>query len=464
MLASEGGIAHAPPHREAQAVGLARAVVRILAEDQRPACRRTGVRCERGEHLGCGGYTVWRRARRRRTPGGRASRAVSNSPRRIGFQSVVAIAVLPSMRPVFGHLDPVRAPLATLPTPLERGRSAAGRAPAVGEARRPDRARGWAATRLASSSSCAATAIAAGARSLVTVGAAQSNHCRMTAAAGAVLGIEVHLVLSGDRPERAGGQPTAVGAVRRPAALHRCPRESLGRAEIAREALTDALAADGAAPYTIPIGGSTADRCARLRVGVRRADGPMRRTVGFEPAAIVHTSSSGGTHAGLVAGRALWRSLRASRCPSVLAIGVAKGVNVGHARHRRARPARRSSCSAGRTRASTVATSSSTPGWIGDDYAVPTTAGDEAMRWAAGTAAGCSTVRTPARAWPGCSATPPPADGRPAPTSMFIHTGGVPAVFAPGGAPDPHRPSQRHRSVCFIRHRRCVRSRQVGEG
>jgi 1-aminocyclopropane-1-carboxylate deaminase/D-cysteine desulfhydrase-like pyridoxal-dependent ACC family enzyme len=36
---------------------------------------------------------------------------------------------------------------------------------------------------------------------LVTVGAAQSNHCRMTAAAGAKLGLETHLVLSGDEPE-----------------------------------------------------------------------------------------------------------------------------------------------------------------------------------------------------------------------------------------------------------------------
>ena len=34
---------------------------------------------------------------------------------------------------------------------------------------------------------------------LVTVGAAQSNHCRMTAAAGARLGLETHLVVSGDR-------------------------------------------------------------------------------------------------------------------------------------------------------------------------------------------------------------------------------------------------------------------------
>ena len=40
---------------------------------------------------------------------------------------------------------------------------------------------------------------------LVTVGAAQSNHCRMTAAAGARLNLATHLVLSGAKPKRLEG-------------------------------------------------------------------------------------------------------------------------------------------------------------------------------------------------------------------------------------------------------------------
>ena len=47
--------------------------------------------------------------------------------------------------------------------------------------------------------SCA-QALANGAKALVTVGAAQSNHARLTAAAGAVLGLPVHLVLAGSPP------------------------------------------------------------------------------------------------------------------------------------------------------------------------------------------------------------------------------------------------------------------------
>src|SRR4051794_34306645 len=100
-------------------------------------------------------------------------------------------------------------------------------------------------------------ALRAGARALVTVGAAQSNHCRMTAAAGAVLGLEVHLVLSGERPERPSGNLplSALFGARLPSVG--CPPNHWGELEIAREQLTDELVAAGAAPHSIPIGGST---------------------------------------------------------------------------------------------------------------------------------------------------------------------------------------------------------------
>jgi L-cysteate sulfo-lyase len=45
-----------------------------------------------------------------------------------------------------------------------------------------------------------AVAVAAGAHTLVTTGAAQSNHARLTAAAGARLGLDVELVLAGSAP------------------------------------------------------------------------------------------------------------------------------------------------------------------------------------------------------------------------------------------------------------------------
>ena len=45
-------------------------------------------------------------------------------------------------------------------------------------------------------------ALAEGADCLVTAGRRWSNHCRLTAAAGAVAGLEVHLVLSGPPSRR----------------------------------------------------------------------------------------------------------------------------------------------------------------------------------------------------------------------------------------------------------------------
>lgn len=50
-----------------------------------------------------------------------------------------------------------------------------------------------------------ADAVKQGARVLVTTGAQQSNHARLTAAAGARLGMQVILVLSGERPEKLTG-------------------------------------------------------------------------------------------------------------------------------------------------------------------------------------------------------------------------------------------------------------------
>ncbi len=48
-------------------------------------------------------------------------------------------------------------------------------------------------------------AIEHGSDTLVTCGGAQSNFCRLTAAAGAAAGMQVHLILGGGRPEKETG-------------------------------------------------------------------------------------------------------------------------------------------------------------------------------------------------------------------------------------------------------------------
>src|SRR5690606_21038489 len=155
-------------------------------------------------------------------------------------------------------------------------------------------------------------ALAEGAGALVTVGAGQSNHCRMTAAAGAVLGLEVHLVLSGERPDEPRGNQLL--SLMFGAQMHYtgAADSHWGELEIASEALVGELAASGTVPYSIPIGGSTAVGA----IGYAAAFFEIMeqaRSRDVHPAAIVVTSSSGGTHAGLVAGRALY----ATRHPDV---------------------------------------------------------------------------------------------------------------------------------------------------
>jgi 1-aminocyclopropane-1-carboxylate deaminase/D-cysteine desulfhydrase-like pyridoxal-dependent ACC family enzyme len=334
------------------------------------------------------------------------------------------------MPTVFGHLP--RARLATLPTPLERGPQLPGGARLW--LKRDDlTGLGMGGNKARKLEFLCGAAVAEGARSLVTVGASQSNHCRMTAAAGAVLGLEVHLVLSGDRPEQPAGNQLLSALFGAQRHFTGAEESHWGELEIAREALADELTAAGANPYSIPIGGSTAVGAVGYAVAFVELM-EQCEAVGVRPAAVVHTSSSGGTHAGLVAGRALWREL-GHPVPEVLAIGVAKGVNIGMPDITELAGAtvelvgsKRSVIDRGDVRLD--------PDWMGHDYGIPTAAGDAAIRWAArhggwvldrvysGKGFAGLVGNAEAGRWP---------DGS---DVVFIHTGGMPTLFAPGGFPD----------------------------
>jgi 1-aminocyclopropane-1-carboxylate deaminase/D-cysteine desulfhydrase-like pyridoxal-dependent ACC family enzyme len=330
------------------------------------------------------------------------------------------------MRRVFDHLE--RASLATLPTPLEAGPCLAGGARLW--VKRDDlTGLGGGGNKARKLEFLCGDAVATGARSLVTVGAAQSNHCRMTAAAGARLGLETHLVLSGDRPDVATGNQLLsmlFGAQLHFTGAH---ESHWGELEIAREGVSDHLVAEGLNPYSIPVGGSTAVGALGYAVAfIELLD--QCEAAGVMPSQVVFTSSSGGTHAGLLAGRAA--AAHAGRyVPDVIAIGVAKGVNVG-------RPD-----VAGLANETLVLMHSTAivaaedvevdTRWMGDDYAVPTEAGDDAIRWAA-QHGGWLFDRT--YSGKGCSGLLGlAAEERFGSDVVFVHTGGWPALFAPGGVP-----------------------------
>ena len=327
--------------------------------------------------------------------------------------------------------DVPRSRLATLPTPLERGPGLPGGARLW--VKRDDlTGLGAGGNKARKLEFLCGEALRHGARSLVTVGAGQSNHCRMTAAAGAVLGLEVHLVLSGTRPARPTGNQLLAEMFG--AQLHYvgCPPHHWGELEIAREQLTDELIAAGAAPHSIPIGGSTAIGALGYLVAyVELVE--QCRALGMEPAAVVHTSSSGGTHAGLVAGRALLRSLGQDDPPAVLAIGVAKGVNLGVPDVRTlAEETLALVASDAPVADSDVETDTR---WLGPDYGVPTAPGDEAIRWAA-VHGGWVLDRTyTGKGFAGLLGNAATGRWRPGTEVVFVHTGGLPAVFADDGAP-----------------------------
>jgi 1-aminocyclopropane-1-carboxylate deaminase/D-cysteine desulfhydrase-like pyridoxal-dependent ACC family enzyme len=330
------------------------------------------------------------------------------------------------MSVVFDHLE--RARLATLPTPLESGPVLSGGA-RLWMKRDDLTGLGGGGNKARKLEFLCGEALAAGARSLVTVGAEQSNHCRMTAAAGARLGLETHLVLSGERPPEATGNQLL--SLLFGAQLHFTGVEEShwGELEIAREDLTAQLVADGMEPYAIPIGGSTAVGALGYAAAfVELLD--QCDAAGIAPSHVVFTSSSGGTHAGLLAGRAA--AAHAGRdVPDVIAIGVAKGVNIG-------RPdiAGLANQTLSLMQSTAIVAQEDVEvdtRWIGDDYAVPTEAGDAAIRWAA-RHGGWLLDRT--YSGKGCSGLLGlDAEGRFGADVVFVHTGGWPALFAPDGVP-----------------------------
>ena len=139
-------------------------------------------------------------------------------------------------------------------------------------------------------------ALAQGADTLVTAGAAQSNHCRQTAAAAAKAGLTCQLILNGTKPEVPNGNLLLNHLFG--AREHWIDRPQ--RAAKLRE-LPEHLRAQGRKPYVIGVGGSNGvgatgyvvamiELMEQLRVSGQRVDH------------ILFGTSSGGTQAGIELG------------------------------------------------------------------------------------------------------------------------------------------------------------------
>ena len=143
-----------------------------------------------------------------------------------------------------------------------------------------------------------AEAQANGARMLITTGAAQSNHCRQTAAAAARMGYACHLVLTRNRKDSTGGNlllDSLFGAE-----ITWCEKSE--REKVLAEVFDSAWNA-GKSPFLIPYGGSNPSGASAYSIAFSELV-----SQGVSPDVIIFPTSSGGTQAGLVLGAKMHHS------------------------------------------------------------------------------------------------------------------------------------------------------------
>jgi L-cysteate sulfo-lyase len=196
-----------------------------------------------------------------------------------------AIAQLPSL-PFVGSPTPIE--------PMPRLRAALGGASPQLLIKRDDAIPfGFGGNKVRKLALVAARAQAEGADTLITAGGVQSNHARATAAAAAKLGMRAVLVANGTPP----AAPTANALLDRllgAEVVHVASREARAAK---MEEIAVRLRADGRKPFTIPIGASTPLGALGYVLAVAELVEQIP-----PPDVIIHSTSSGGTQAGLVAG------------------------------------------------------------------------------------------------------------------------------------------------------------------
>lgn len=319
-----------------------------------------------------------------------------------------------------------RVVLATLPTPLENG----GKLPGGSNlwVKRDDlTGLGVGGNKARKLEFLCADALGAGAKSLVTVGAAQSNHCRMTAAAGARLGLPTHLVLSGDEPRQLTGNQllsAMFGATLHHTGLKDTDWSGL---EEFRQQLTDQLSRGGSEPYSIPIGGSTAIGAVGYALAFDEIN-EQCATKGFSPESIVFTTSSGGTHAGLIAGLVRARAENPNKdWPRIIGIAVAKGaaMSVERISELTSQTLRLLDCTATVETTDVIIETE----YMGAQYAVPTKEASEAATWAARRGAWALDPVYSAKGFSGLLGLDAKSCFSADSNTVFIHTGGLPSLF-----------------------------------
>ena len=323
-----------------------------------------------------------------------------------------------------------RVPLATLPTPLHdavRLREALGgprRCPRILIKRDDLTALGLGGNKARKLEYLVADARAQGARTLITTGAAQSNHARMTAAAACVAGMRCVLVLTTTKmPPPVEGNvllDKLYGAeIRLVPSLD--PMFAVGNDEPVVAAVVAEETAAGRVPYVIPVGGSSGVGVFGYVGGTAELVDQLR-AAGISPSRLYYASGSRGTQAGLTLGAKL--------CDAPYRVsGIAVSGGEPEKIERAKRIANDAASRLGlpeRLELDDLVTDQS---HIGEGYGIPTAAALEAIALLATTEAILLDPCYTAKAVAGMLHDIRGGAIAPAETVVFLHTGGAPALF-----------------------------------
>ena len=314
-----------------------------------------------------------------------------------------------------------RLPLAVLPTPLEtadRLGAALGMAPGALLVKRDDlTGLGGGGNKARKLEYLCADALAQGADVLVTGGGTQSNHVRMTAAAANRLGLECVLVVAGPRPDVPTGNLTLLelfGPQVEWIGLNEGPMDYYG-IETAIDETADRLAAEGRRPYRMPIGGASAVGALGYVHAAAELQGQAGVIGGID--VVVVAAGSGGTHAGLAAGLG--------------DLGLVLGVDVG------ARPDLDTQVPAKAREVAALAGLPAPKGQarvdherVGGGYGAATEECRQAVLLAARTEGLILDPVYTGKAMAGLVAARKEGLIGPGDRTVFVHTGGMPALFA----------------------------------
>ena len=328
-----------------------------------------------------------------------------------------------------------RLPLATLPTPLYdaiRLREALGgpaRCPRILIKRDDLTALGLGGNKARKLEYLVADAKAQRATTLITTGAVQSNHARMTAAAASVAGMRCVLVLTStsDTPEMAGNLllDKLYGAeIRLVPSVD--PMFAVGNDEPVVAEVVEAEKAAGRVPYVIPVGGSSGVGVFGYVAGtaeiVDQLAGATGATSATGASRLYYASGSRGTQAGLALGAKL--------CDAPYRVyGVAVSGGEPEKIERARRIANEAATRLGLPERLEFADLFTDQNFIGEGYGIPTGAALEAIRLLATTEAilldPCYTSKAMA------ALVTHVRNGELAPSAcvVFLHTGGMPALF-----------------------------------